>query len=100
MSELETRSAPTRTDAPIRAALLDLERGGDMVLRSISLEIPAGAVVGLVGRNGAGKTSLLQCLAGLTVPTRGHASVLGCPAPINAAAFAARSARRVTTPPS
>jgi len=79
MSELETRSAPTRTDAPIRAALLDLECGGDMVLRSISLEIPAGAVVGLVGRNGAGKTSLLQCLAGLTVPTRGHASVLGCP---------------------
>ena len=36
-------------------------------------------MLGLVGRNGAGKTSLLHCLLGLTAPTSGQSRVLGCP---------------------
>lgn len=48
-----------------------------LILNGITLSIPAGAVVGLVGRNGAGKSSLLRCLAGLAVPTRGTCQLLG-----------------------
>lgn len=49
------------------------------VLNDIQLAIPAGAVVGLVGRNGAGKSSLMRCLLGLSLPDAGSARVLGCP---------------------
>ena len=48
------------------------------ILTDISLAIPAGAVVGLVGRNGAGKSSLMRCLAGLTEPTSGSSTLFGC----------------------
>ncbi|TDM08305.1 MAG: ABC transporter ATP-binding protein [Ideonella sp. MAG2] len=57
---------------------LCLSYGSHTVLQPTSLDIPTGAVVGLVGRNGAGKSSLLRCWAGLTPPSSGQASVLGC----------------------
>lgn len=41
------------------------------VLRNISLEINSGEKVGLIGANGAGKTSLLRVLAGIYAPTNG-----------------------------
>jgi lipopolysaccharide transport system ATP-binding protein len=40
-------------------------------LRDINLEIRAGDRVGLIGHNGAGKTSLLRMLAGIYEPTSG-----------------------------
>jgi len=49
-------------------------------LDDVNLRIPTGAVVGLVGRNGAGKSSLLRCLVGLTEPDQGSATLLDCPA--------------------
>lgn len=48
------------------------------ILDDITLAIPYGAVVGLVGRNGAGKSSLIRCLAGLTEPTAGTSALFGC----------------------
>lgn len=72
-------AATTPDTVAIRTQRLDLERAGQSVLTGITLDIPSGAVVGLVGRNGAGKTSLLQCLAGLALPTRGQAWLLGRP---------------------
>jgi branched-chain amino acid transport system ATP-binding protein len=38
------------------------------VLNSISLEVPDGALVAILGRNGMGKTSLCRCLMGLAPP--------------------------------
>ncbi|MBY0238177.1 MAG: ABC transporter ATP-binding protein [Burkholderiaceae bacterium] len=66
-------------DITIRAHQLTLRHNDVKVLDSVSLDIPAGAVVGLVGRNGAGKSTLLRCLAGLAAPDSGSASLLGCP---------------------
>jgi ABC-type bacteriocin/lantibiotic exporter with double-glycine peptidase domain/CRP-like cAMP-binding protein len=41
------------------------------VLSDISLDVPAGATVALVGRSGSGKSTLVKCLAGLLIPTTG-----------------------------
>lgn len=43
----------------------------------LSLEVPRGAFYGLVGRNGAGKTTVLSMLTGLLRPTEGTAHVGG-----------------------
>lgn len=67
------------TPLALQTQNLCLARDGTSILEGINLGVPVGAVVGLVGRNGAGKTSLLRCLTGLLEPNRGSASLLGCP---------------------
>jgi phospholipid/cholesterol/gamma-HCH transport system ATP-binding protein len=47
------------------------------VLREINLAIPRGAVVGIMGQSGCGKTTLLRVIMGAYLPGRGHARVLG-----------------------
>jgi ATP-binding cassette, subfamily B, bacterial len=46
--------------------------GGERVLRDFTLHIPAGQKVGLVGRSGAGKSTVLALLQRLYDPERGH----------------------------
>ena len=52
--------------------------GSTWALEDCNLEIPAGSVTALVGPNGAGKTTLLHLAVGLTRPTTGSVTVLGC----------------------
>jgi ABC-type transport system involved in cytochrome c biogenesis ATPase subunit len=52
-------------------------RGERVVLRDVSLIVPAGATVALLGPNGAGKSTLLRVLAGLMRPMGGVCRVLG-----------------------
>ena len=51
--------------------------GSKDVLQGVDLNVPAGAVVGLVGTNGSGKSTLIKCLLGLLRPTAGTISLLG-----------------------
>ncbi len=52
--------------------------GGDRpVLRDVSLTVPAGGVLALVGENGAGKSTLVKLMAGLYAPTGGRILVDG-----------------------
>ena len=46
-------------------------------LRGCTLAIPEGKVVGLVGPNAAGKSTLLALAAGLLTPTEGSLAILG-----------------------
>jgi ATP-binding cassette subfamily B protein len=41
------------------------------ILQNITLQVPAGKTVAIVGRSGSGKTTLAKCLAGLLEPTEG-----------------------------
>jgi NitT/TauT family transport system ATP-binding protein len=51
---------------------------GDVaVLGGVSLDVPAGGTVGLVGRSGCGKSTLLRLIAGLEAPDRGRIAVAG-----------------------
>jgi branched-chain amino acid transport system ATP-binding protein len=45
--------------------------GDSYVLQGVSLDVPAGAIVAILGRNGMGKTTLIRSVAGLTPPRRG-----------------------------
>jgi ABC-2 type transport system ATP-binding protein len=45
---------------------------------SLTLSISAGELFGLVGSDGAGKTTTLRMLTGVMTPTDGEATVLGC----------------------
>lgn len=46
-------------------------------LDTLSVQLPAGGVIGLVGPNGSGKSTLIRMLVGLIKPTSGEATVLG-----------------------
>lgn len=50
---------------------------GDFSLRSVTLAVPVGSVVGLVGRNGAGKTTAMRCILGLSRLDSGSVSLFG-----------------------
>lgn len=55
--------------------------GARPVLRDVTFSVVGGESLGLLGRNGSGKTSLLRLLAGLLRPTAGEASVTGAARP-------------------
>ncbi len=49
------------------------------VLNSLNLEIPAGKIVGLLGPNGCGKSTLIKMVAGILQPNGGETLVNGIP---------------------
>jgi ABC-2 type transport system ATP-binding protein len=51
----------------------------------ISFKIARGSITGLLGGNGAGKTTTIAMIMGLTLPTSGKVSVLGCAMPAQSA---------------
>ena len=59
---------------------LTFSYAGRAVVSGVSLEVPAGEMLGIVGPNGSGKTTLLRLLSGVLRPSAGAVSVLGRPA--------------------
>ena len=50
---------------------LDLYYGDAQALSEVSLEVGKGEIVAIVGANGAGKSSLIRCIAGIEAPRSG-----------------------------
>ncbi|MBK8025704.1 MAG: ABC transporter ATP-binding protein [Chloroflexi bacterium] len=61
--------------ASLRVERITKRFGGREVLCDISLEIPAGEIVGLLGPSGCGKTTLLRIIAGLETPDEGEVNL-------------------------
>ena len=56
----------------LRVENLDVLHGDARALDDVSLEFDEGAIVAIVGANGAGKTSLIRTIAGMLRPARGR----------------------------
>lgn len=81
--------APEGSGAGTRPAVART-RGLRKVYRSavavdgVDLEVPQGAVVGMLGPNGSGKTTTIRMLLGLVRPTEGEVELFGQPMPESA----------------
>lgn len=51
--------------------------GTSHIIQGINLEVGQGEIVGIFGRNGVGKTTLLKAIAGWVTPTRGSIAMAG-----------------------
>jgi len=68
-------------DAAIELERVERRFGERVALAGVSVSVPAGATLAVLGGNGAGKTTLLRVLAGLLRPHGGRARVLGAALP-------------------
>ena len=64
------------SDAIVTRGLVKRYRGG-RALDGFSLVVPSGSTMGLVGRNGAGKTTWMMAVAGFVLPDSGEIRLLG-----------------------
>jgi ABC-type branched-subunit amino acid transport system ATPase component len=63
--------------AGLVATQMGVAFGGVRALNGVDVSVPAGAIVGLIGRNGSGKSTLFNCISGFVRPNTGHASING-----------------------
>jgi ABC-type multidrug transport system, ATPase component len=70
-------NAPTIPGLAVRAAGLGRSFGETVAVADLELEVPRGAVFGLLGPDGAGKSTLIRMLATVLTPDTGDAEVFG-----------------------
>ncbi len=63
--------------AVVRVDSVSVKYNENLVVDRVSLEVARGSVYALLGRNGAGKSSLMRCLLGLQKPTSGRVFAFG-----------------------
>lgn len=51
---------------------VDIAYGKALIVRDLSLEIPAGKITALIGANGSGKSTILKAMCRILAPARGH----------------------------
>ncbi|MEH0634768.1 ATP-binding cassette domain-containing protein [Streptomyces bottropensis] len=77
---MSTANASSTAGAPVVALRGLTKRFGEVTaVDDLTYEVRPGRIVGLLGRNGAGKTTSLRMLLGLCRPTSGEAAVFGRP---------------------
>ncbi|AZU02123.1 MULTISPECIES: ABC transporter ATP-binding protein [Brevibacterium] len=59
---------------------LTVRRGRKTVIDALDLDVPRGAIVGLLGPSGSGKTTLMRAIVGVQIVSGGKVDVLGRPA--------------------
>lgn len=81
MSQCWYTGRVTDSVPPVVLDQVDFSYGVDPVLHGISFTLGKGEVVGLLGRNGAGKSTTLKIIAGIHPPGAGLVRVVGFPIP-------------------
>jgi len=83
-SKLYRRYAHRKQFATLKSALLTRSLISNLepeetftALNDITVTVPAGRTLGVIGRNGSGKSTLLKLVAGITKPTSGTVTVAG-----------------------
>jgi ABC-2 type transport system ATP-binding protein len=72
--------SPDPSAAPLELRKLRREFGAHVAVEDLSFQINRGEVVGLLGANGAGKTTAMSAIMGLSRPTSGEIRIFGlCP---------------------
>ena len=79
MADEFPRSGPSEGEAII-VEHLRVQRGKRLVLPDLSVRVPTGKVVGLLGPSGGGKSTLMRSLVGVQVVAGGTITILGEPA--------------------
>ena len=64
-------------DPILRVSNIETYYGPIQAIRSVSLDVPRGRIVTVLGANGAGKTTILRTVSGLMDPERGNVSFEG-----------------------
>ena len=64
-------------DSPLRIESLFKKYGDLIAVNNVSFEMKLGEIFGLLGANGAGKTSIISCIVTLEEPTQGRCQVFG-----------------------
>jgi len=72
-------SAPADSEILVKVEGIHTYYGKSHILHGVSLEVGRGEVVGLLGRNGVGKTTTLKAIMGLVPPREGSVSLEGQP---------------------
>jgi len=75
---------------PLACEHLSIRYGRTRVIEDVSFSVPAGCVYALLGRNGAGKSSLVRCLVGQQRASSGRVRLLGLDSWSDRAAIMAR----------
>lgn len=77
LNTMNPSQTTTTGDAVVSVRGLSKSYGGRPVVDGLDLDVFPGEVVGLIGANGAGKTTAVECLQGLRRPDAGRIRVLG-----------------------
>ncbi|WP_296511869.1 ribosome-associated ATPase/putative transporter RbbA [Rhodopseudomonas sp.] len=91
MSDRATEPAAVAPPPVVRLNAVGQSYGKTVALEAITLDLPAGCMVGLIGPDGVGKSTLLSLIAGARVIQNGRVEVLG-------ADIADATQRRLTCP--
>jgi ABC-2 type transport system ATP-binding protein len=84
LAGVSKRYAKTTDQPTLLHSLLPRRRSREELwaVRDVTMQVAEGETVGVIGRNGAGKTSLLRLMAGVTRPSEGRVSIRGRVAPL------------------
>jgi ABC-2 type transport system ATP-binding protein len=73
-------SEDSHAPVPLRVSRLAKQYAGGRGVKDIAFTVQPGSVTGFIGVNGAGKSTTLKCIMGLTEPDHGEVRIFGEPA--------------------